>query len=124
MEKNGQPLLLVRPTFMGWVAAISSAVAIVLAAFLLPNLSVVIQCEVFAAVVLAGGWFAGLGAGIVIGLFPALLVRYGASPLNAHPLDWPGFAFELLFFYISWKRRRLVRCAPEIPSGNDSANAP
>jgi C4-dicarboxylate-specific signal transduction histidine kinase len=98
MEKNGQPLLLVRPTFMGWVAAISSAVAIVLAAFLLPNLSVVIQCEVFAAVVLAGGWFAGLGAGIVIGLFPALLVRYGASPLNAHPLDWPGFAFELLFF--------------------------
>jgi C4-dicarboxylate-specific signal transduction histidine kinase len=83
---------------MNWLAAIISAAVIILAACSGRDYSRVIQCEIFAVAVLAGGWFAGPMAGSVVGLLPALSVRYGAAPLNGTPAGWGGFACELLFF--------------------------
>ena len=97
MEKNIKPTVCPYPTPAGWVAAVSSAVVIFLA-YLWRDHSQVFRCEVFTAAVLAGGWFAGPALGMVIGLFPALLVRYWVMPLEGPPSSWPDFTFELLFF--------------------------
>ena len=102
MNKNGQLRWHTRPTLTGWFGVSSSVGVIILAACLWQNHSRTIQWDVFTAAVLAGGWFAGPIAGSVIGLLPVLLVRFWASPLNERPFNWPanwpGWAFELLFF--------------------------
>ena len=98
MRKNGQARWFASPTLVGGVAAVSSAAVVILAAGLGWDHSRVIQCEVLTIAVLAGGWFAGPLPGLIIGVLPALLLKYFVTPLNEPAFSWPEFGFVLFFF--------------------------
>ena len=98
MKPNGQWRWLAYPTLTGWGAAIVSAGVILLAVFLMRGDSRVISEELMTVAVLAGGWWAGLIPGIMLGLFAAGSTGWEMMPARAFSSGSPGLAWEFLFF--------------------------